>query len=148
MLTIETVTNLKWADANHTYFDAQVKFKEFDSVLPYTANANDTEDHGKIIYNSGLAGDFGTIASYDAPTIEEQRENYPPLSSRQFWLTALSIGITKASILAATTDPEIEVVVNETTSFVRTDPAVSELATIMGVSETQLDSLWLWAAGV
>lgn len=147
-MIIETVSNPIWADKDHTYFNVDVKFEEFDSVIPFTANPLDTEEHGLLIYSEGLKGTYGTILSYVPPSIEEQRESYPHLTSRQFWLTALSIGVTKAQILAATTDPQIEVVVNETTSFVRTDPAVSDLAGIMGVTDVELDSLWLWAAGV
>ncbi|MBB4954842.1 hypothetical protein H4S14_002735, partial [Agrobacterium vitis] len=46
---------------------------------------------------------------------------------------------------AAAADMRIEI--TETVSFQRTNEAVDQLATLLGITPEQLDSLWLWAAG-
>jgi hypothetical protein len=87
------------------------------------------------------------------PTLEQIRAAMPTLSPRQFWLAASRIDITKDAVLAqvdamedkaASADMRIEV--TETVSFQRTNPAVDELATLLGITAEQLDSLWVWAA--
>ena len=33
MFTIDTVTDLQWCDAEHTFFECRVKYEEFDEVM-------------------------------------------------------------------------------------------------------------------
>lgn len=92
----------------------------------------------------------GIIAPYAAPAATVE---YPSLTSRQFWLAASRINVTKADVLAlvdAMEDKEaavdLRIEVSETVNFQRTNPAVDELATLLGITAEQLDSLWVWAA--
>lgn len=79
---------------------------------------------------------------------EEMRESMPQLTSRQFWLAAFSVGITKQDILDACGDDEqLKVIVTESTNFFRLDDSVVLLSPLLGVSEEELDDLWMWAAG-
>ncbi len=88
-----------------------------------------------------------------APVLD--RSEYPTLTPRQLWLTAATINITKEQILLMVDQMEdkaeadaLRIELTETVNFERTDPAVDRLAELMGVPGDQLDSLWLWAAGV
>lgn len=62
--TVESVTDLKWADENHTAIVCQVKFAEFNDVLPFGAIPTDVEEHGRFIFNQAVGGAYGDIGDY------------------------------------------------------------------------------------
>jgi len=64
------VTNLKWANQDHTLIDCEVTFETIGTV-PFTATPNDTEEHGRDIYARAVFGEFGVIAEWTPPTTEE-----------------------------------------------------------------------------
>lgn len=108
--------------------------------------------HRREIDELGLS-----ISPYTPPTktIEEIRAEMPALTSRQFWLAANAVGISKDAVLAqiaTIADPSereaLRIEAAETASFNRTHSAVDELATAMGVTPTQLDDLWTWGAAL
>lgn len=79
---------------------------------------------------------------------QERLASFPNLSSRQFWLAANEINITKDDVISACgEDEELVIIVKETTNFVRSDSVIDELAEILNIPVSQLDDLWLWAAG-
>ena len=67
MLTVESITNPVYGNAEETSIICQVKFAEFDEVHPFGATAWDTEPHGIEIYNNLKAGNYGAIGAYVAP---------------------------------------------------------------------------------
>lgn len=78
---------------------------------------------------------------------------YPPLPRSVFWLAALSVGVTKAGIMGRIdsmpegADKERKrIMIEETLQYRRNDPDLSSLASEVGITPTQLDSLWLMAA--
>lgn len=84
---------------------------------------------------------------------KERRAAIPALTSRQFWLAALEIGVTKESLLESINEEysgaeraALAIEVNESASFSRDYPLVSELAEMKGISESELDDLWQWAS--
>jgi len=94
----------------------------------------------------------GEIIAAPGQTLEQNRAAMPTLTPRQFWLAASRINITKTDVLAlvdamedkqAAADMRIEI--TETVSFQRTNPAIDQLATLLGITAEQLDSLWIWA---
>ena len=62
--TVESITNPIYTNADGTGIDAQIKFAEFDQVLPFHATSWDTELHGKQIYDDLIAGKYGPITPY------------------------------------------------------------------------------------
>lgn len=62
-----------WANRSQTLINLTVRFEEIDEDLPFTANPNDTEDHGRDIYARAIAGEFGEVALFEpiAPTVEQ-----------------------------------------------------------------------------
>jgi len=70
-LTIVTVTNPQWANAEHTAIDVVARFAEIDEDLPFTAVPNDTEAHGREIFARASAGEFGAIDAYVPPSDEQ-----------------------------------------------------------------------------
>jgi hypothetical protein len=65
MLTIESATNPEYTTADGRHIILQVKFTEFDEVLPFGATPYDPHAYGVELYNRALAGEFGPIAEYD-----------------------------------------------------------------------------------
>lgn len=70
MFTIETVTGLKWCDAEQTTIECQVKYAEFNEVHPTGVNANCPDKHIKELWTKALAGKCGEIAQYVEPIPE------------------------------------------------------------------------------
>lgn len=79
----------------------------------------------------------------------------PPLTSRQFWLTALEMGVTKSSLVEQVrthfNGDEAEAMIIEVesaTSFSRDYPLVQEMAEMSGIEPYQLDAMWMRAASL
>ena len=49
-----------------------VRFEEINEDLPFNATSFDPEPHGVDLYNRAKAGEFGEIAPYVSPPIQEQ----------------------------------------------------------------------------
>ena len=60
------VTDPIWANTENTLINCKVTFDGIGTV-PFTANLNDTEEHGRDIFAKAKAGEFGVIAKYVAP---------------------------------------------------------------------------------
>jgi hypothetical protein len=71
MLTIEFAANPVYANAESTCIVLQVKFEEFNEVMPFGATPYDPMPYGIELYNRALAGEFGEIASYVGPELEQ-----------------------------------------------------------------------------
>lgn len=60
-MIVESATNLKWANAEHTAIDMNVKFIHIDEIFPFTATPHDSEAHGRALYAAALSGQYGPI---------------------------------------------------------------------------------------
>jgi hypothetical protein len=67
MFTIESVTDLQWCDAEHTFFSCNVKYAEFNEVHPSGVNATDPYAHIQELWTKGNAGEYGVITEYVPP---------------------------------------------------------------------------------
>ena len=68
---LTSVANPRWANADHTLIDCEITTSQFgDEVLPFTADPNDVEAHGRAIYADLVAGKYGPIAEYVPPPVE------------------------------------------------------------------------------
>lgn len=66
--TLTSLTNPVWADAEHTRIDCVITTSQFgDEQLPFTADQNDVEPHGRALFAAIVAGDYGAIGEYVAP---------------------------------------------------------------------------------
>ena len=64
--------NPKWGNAEHTLIEVEAKWQHLESegYLPFLANPDDVEAHGRDLYNRIINGEFGEIAEYVAPVEE------------------------------------------------------------------------------
>ena len=67
MVTVESVSNPVYTNETGTQITADIKFEEFNEVLSFTADKNDVEEHGRIIYNDLIAGKYGSVGAYIPP---------------------------------------------------------------------------------
>lgn len=67
MLTVQFAKNPVYDNPEGTSIYLEVKFQEFNEVLPFGATEWDSEPHGIEIYKRAKAGEFGPIAPYVAP---------------------------------------------------------------------------------
>lgn len=65
---LTSVSNPRWVNEDHTMIDCDITTSQFgDEVLPFTANQNDVEAHGRAIFADLVAGVYGPISEYVAP---------------------------------------------------------------------------------
>jgi hypothetical protein len=70
---LTSLTNPVWADAEHTRIDCEITTSQFgDEILPFTADQNDVEAHGRGIFADIVAGHYGPIGEYVAPPEPKQ----------------------------------------------------------------------------
>lgn len=60
-----------WGDQAQSVINITVRFAHIDEELPFTASPNDPEAYGRDLYERALAGEFGVIADWAAPSNED-----------------------------------------------------------------------------
>lgn len=67
-VTITSVANPQWANAEHTAIDCNITTARYgNQMLPFTADQNDVEEHGRLLFAEIQAGNYGPIAEYVPP---------------------------------------------------------------------------------
>lgn len=65
MFVIEDIKNSKWANAEHTSVECEVKFEGVDDYLPFGACVNgDQYAHTKEIFDRAASGEFGDVSEF------------------------------------------------------------------------------------
>ena len=77
MFTIESVNNLQWCDAEHTFFICDVKYFEFNDFHPTGVNATDLYPHIQELWVNGNAGKYGVIAEFVTSQISIAEQPQP-----------------------------------------------------------------------
>lgn len=73
--TLTSLTNPVWSNAGHTTIDCNITTSQFGlEVLPFTADQNDVEPHGRAIFADIVAGVYGAIGEYVAPPSPEENQ--------------------------------------------------------------------------
>lgn len=107
-----SVLSPKWANPEHTAIDMTVRFAEIGEDLPFTAMPNDSEEHGRFLFSSAAAGQFGEVAEYDGPIYQEPDPNQPspaPLSTTPLQFLERFTDAEQLAIVTATmSDPVVK----------------------------------------
>ena len=149
--TVVAVTNLRWDNAEQTMLTADVLFEELQALGPIPFSTQDGADtaHGQEIWDKAIAGDYGPIPAYAAPSIENVRLAMPRLTPRQIRLGMLSVGITESQVDAALANDAYGLIEwKYATEFSRTHPLIDALGTTFQLTPEQIDSLWIWSADI
>tara|TARA_B110001454_G_C12522283_1_gene351594 strand:+ start:253 stop:690 length:438 start_codon:yes stop_codon:yes gene_type:complete len=91
-IKIEAVRNCIWWNEEKTLINCEAQFSHIftedgDGVktyewMPFLANPNDVEDHGRLLYANAVKGDYGEVADFAHPSLEKElsrireRRNY------------------------------------------------------------------------
>jgi hypothetical protein len=67
MSVVETIKSPIYIDGTGNRIDCMVKFDTLPMEVPFTAAANDVEEHGRAIHAALAAGEYGPIAEYVPP---------------------------------------------------------------------------------
>ena len=70
MLTVQYVKDMKWMNEEHTLFECNVKYAEFEEEHPSGINGIDEYPHIREIWTKANAGEYGPIAEYVPPTFD------------------------------------------------------------------------------
>ena len=65
------------------------KFTHLDFEVPFHATADDVAEHGRAIYASALAGEYGAVAPYLAPSAQEIAMQEAPRKRQEYMDTAV-----------------------------------------------------------
>ena len=67
MFTLEYAKNPVYGSEDKNFINLIVKWVEFNEELPFSASHLDNMEHGRILYERALAGEFGEIGEYVPP---------------------------------------------------------------------------------
>ena len=81
-IKIEAVRDCIWWNEEKTLINCQAKFSHIytedgDGVktyewMPFLANPNDVEAHGRLLYANAAKGDYGAVADFAHPSLEKE----------------------------------------------------------------------------
>jgi hypothetical protein len=82
MLTFQYAKNPSFASEDKSIISLTVKFAEYNEELPFGATNYDTYEYGRNIYQRALAGEFGEVGAFAAPSVEAS-PNQPQTTGSQ-----------------------------------------------------------------
>ena len=154
-MTIQLISAAKprWANAAHTriILDECVFSHLGDEVVPFLADPNDIEPHGRDIYRRAIEGEFGAVAEYVEPVVPVVIPI--KVTMRQARLALLQVGLLGSvqTSIDAMTGPEGDAARIEweyAQELRRDHPLTQTLSGSLGLSSAQLDQLFITASAL
>ena len=112
--------------------------------IPFTARADDPEQHGVEIYQAALAAG---PAPYVPSTPEELRATMQ-CSPAQMRLALHRAGLLATVQAIADSDPEASIVWEYATVILRDSPFIAAMKSQSGMTDTEIDALFITAAAI
>jgi hypothetical protein len=116
--------------------------------IPFTADPNDPEGHGRELFAKTKAGNYGTIAAYvpppvpPPPTLEEKRAS-AALSREAFMLALVEHDLyDQVEAFVAAQPKRVQVRFAHAPRFLRTDPELVTLGVMAGFTDEQMDAIF------
>lgn len=120
--------------------------------IPFTASPDDAEQLGRDLHTAALAGDFGAIAAYVAPSAGDllAAERATMVVSRFQAKAALQaaglLGTIQGVVSGA--DAFVQLAWSEAVEFRRNSPTIAALQSAAGLTDTQIDDLFRAAMAI
>ena len=115
------------------------------------------DDYGETFGQGGSV--YGKL--WDGEKIVAAPPVFPPLTARQFWQAALVIGVREENLTTGIANKDspfyiedeeeresVLIDITKATSFTRDFPLLKKMAEVNKIPDTQLDTLWNWAANI
>lgn len=145
-ITLTSATNPRWTSPEQKAVVLDCTFEHLGSeVVPFTAQADDPEAHGRDIYSRALAGDFGPIAAH-AILQSAVPQTVTRFQARTALAQAGLFTSVEAYMATLPADNIQRLAWQDAQEFRRTSPTVLALAQMLGLTATQLDELFRAAA--
>ena len=74
IIEILEVRNCKYSKKDNSSIDCEARFSHLpnDEWFPFTAAPNDITEHGRTIFANAEKGDYGEVAVYEHPSLENE----------------------------------------------------------------------------
>lgn len=144
-MKITNAKNPAYGNANHTCVVLDLEIEGVKDTLPFCATPNDVMEYGRELFTRATSGEFGTVADYIAPA---------PIVPNLVSAAQGGIALIQAGLMDA-----VQVVVNDPETpaehkwaweraqvWTRNSPALNFLADKAGISQQQMDGLFIAAA--
>lgn len=141
-----TARNPRWANAAHTAVDLLVNHEAFGEI-PFTATPDDPEPHGRDFHARAVSGEFGAIADYIPPPVFIPRA-VSTFQATEALADAGYLDSVEAYFASASATALEKRAWKRITEVRRDSPMMAKLATMLGLSEAQLDALFVAAAAI
>jgi len=142
------VRNARYADQGHNRIDCEINHPQY-GWIPFTADPDDPEKHGKDIYDAALSSGPAAYTPPD-PAVELDKERASMVVSRfQAKAAMLQAGMlpdVEAAISAA--DATTQLAWAEAVEFRRNSPTITALAQSLGLTDEQVDDLFRQAVTI
>jgi hypothetical protein len=113
--------------------------------IPFTADPNDVEEHGRQLFEAAYRGDYGTVEPYSLPpppTLEEKRAS-AALSREAFMLALVEHDLyDQVEAFVAAQPKRVQVRFAHAPRFLRTDPELVTLGVMAGFTDEQMDAVF------
>jgi hypothetical protein len=89
-MIIKSAKNPRWSNPGHSTINLTIEVEGIETELPFTADPNDVEAHGRQLFQNAIAGTFGPIAEYvepivPTPTAEQNKQRASDLLVATDW---------------------------------------------------------------
>lgn len=137
--------------------DIDIQIDGMAGYIPFTADPNDPEPHGRELFTLAVAGEFGPIAAYvppPAPTPDDllAAERSSMTCSRFQAKAALSQAGLLEQVETLMADPTTPVITRlawqDAQEFQRASPTIAAMAQALSLTDAQLDDLFRDAMGI
>lgn len=130
-----------------------IKFNQFDTIdceinhpvygwIPFTADPNDVEEHGREIYKTALAAGPAPYIPPDPSVLLEQERSGMRCSPAQMRIALIRLGLLEQVQTIADSDPEASVVWEYATYIERTSPLIDALGGPNGFTPEEIDDIF------
>jgi len=150
-MKIETVKNPVWADVENTRINLVLKIESIPDEIPFTASPDDSESHGRALYADAVAGRFGPVSPYvPADVVVTVPKSVTPRQARLALLQAGLLDAAESAIAAMDGDigRAARIDWEFASEFRRDNPLLVGVQCALGISDEQVDSLFIAASTI
>ena len=140
--------NLRYANAEGTLIDMEIEHPIY-GWIPFTASPDDTEEHGRVIYQEAKEGRLGDVSPYVEP--EPLPEPLPEpkvdtVTTRQARLQLLEMGLLDSVEAAIGESRALQIEWDYATEVRVGSPITEAMVVALNLTEEQLDEFFKQAS--